>query len=68
MKLVVGNMLVLLFASKKMKILFRKTAEFVGWVFWGLDFLVFGILLSVLYFSSLLGSLWEKLFYCSLEA
>lgn len=39
MKLVVGNMLVLLFASEKIKTLFRKPAEFVRWFFVGLGLL-----------------------------
>lgn len=35
MKLVVGNMLLLLLLSEKIKILFRKSAEFMSWVFLG---------------------------------
>lgn len=65
MRLVMGNMLLLLFLSQKIKILFRKPAEFMSWVFLGWVF--FGIVLSVLYFASLFGNLWGKLFYCSLE-
>lgn len=35
MKLLVKNLLILLFASEKIKILFRKHAELVSWVFGG---------------------------------
>lgn len=58
MKLVVGNMLLLLFLSGKIKILFRKPEEFISWVFLGWGF--FGIVISVLYCASLFGNLWGK--------
>lgn len=65
MKLVVGNMLLLPLLSEKIKILFRKSAEFMSWVFLGWVF--FGIVISMLYYASLFGNLWGKWFYYSLE-
>lgn len=65
MKRVVGNILLLLLLSGKIKILFRKPAEFMSWVF--LVWVFFGIAISVLYYASFFGNLWGKWFYCSLE-
>lgn len=58
MKLVLGNMLFLLFFSGKIKILFRKPEELMSWVFLGWGFV--GIVISVLYYASLFENVWGK--------